>query len=58
VGAVSWLVRIAEGVGRTYIGGLESSLEHSNGVILGCDIAEVLRSTVSILVKHKRARAT
>ena len=31
---------------RSYIGGLEGSLEDSNGVVLSCDIAQVFWPTV------------
>lgn len=37
----------------TYIGGLESALEDCDGVILSCDIAEILGPTETMLAENK-----
>jgi len=40
---------VCEERGRSYIGGLEGSLEDGDGVVLSCDIAQVFWSTVIVL---------
>lgn len=38
--------RARSGRGEMYIGGLESSLQHGDGVVLGCYVVEILWTTV------------
>jgi hypothetical protein len=44
------LVRGKVGGRNTYIGGLEGSLKNSDCMILGCNVTEIFRSTLSRLI--------